>query len=59
MAPKGAEGALAPPPLGSHLIPLGPIVLVSRNDTVASRVLGGEAGIARACKQGRRAARSV
>ena len=47
------------PSLGSHLIPLGPIALVSRNDTVASRVLGGGAGIARACKQGRRAARSV
>ena len=54
--PKGAEGALGSPrgSLGSHLIPLGPIALVSGNDTVASRVLGGGAGIARACKQGRR-----
>ena len=56
--PKGAEGALGSP-LGSHLMPLGPIVPVSRDDNVATRVIGGGAGIARAYKQGRRAARSV
>ena len=56
--PKGAEGALGSP-LGSHLIPLGPIVPVSRRNNVASRVIGEGAGIARAYKQGRRAARSV
>ena len=56
--PKGAFGALGSP-LGSHLMPLGPNVLVSRDDNVATRVIGGGAGIARAYKQGRRAARSV
>ena len=40
-------------------MPLGPIVPVSRDDNVATRVIGGGAGIARAYKQGRRAARSV
>ena len=60
--PKGAEGALGSPlgsPLGSHLMPLGPMVPVSRDDNVVTRVIGGGAGIARAYKQGRRAARSV
>ena len=56
--PKGAEGTLGSP-LASNLIPLGPIVPISRNDNVVSRVIGGGAGIARAYKQGRRAARSV
>ena len=56
---RAPKAPLGPPPLGSHLIPLGPIALVSRNDTVASRVLGGGAGIARACKQVGGYARSV
>ena len=39
--------------------PLGPIALVSRNDNVASREIGGGAGIAGACKQVGGYARSV
>ena len=70
--PKGAEGALGFPlgpfgplgrlkPLGSLWAPLGPWggAPVSRNDKVASREIGGGAGIAGACKQVGGYARSV